>query len=53
VLCTGHSLGAGVATICGPWATLQWLDADVQVITFGSPGVGNQHFADVRHSQPP
>lgn len=27
---------------------MQWLDADVEVVTFGSPAVGNQQFADVR-----
>ena len=52
VICTGHSLGAGVASICGLWATLQWVEADVRVVTFGSPAVGNQAWVDVR-SQPP
>ncbi len=48
VICTGHSLGAALASICGLWSSLQWLDADVRVVTFGSPAVGNQEFANVR-----
>ena len=48
VVCTGHSLGAGVASICGLWASLQWVEADVRVVTFGSPAVGNQAWVDVR-----
>ena len=52
VICTGHSLGAGVASLCGLWATLQWVEADVRVVTFGSPAVGNQQFADVRAPLP-
>lgn len=28
--CVGHSLGAGLATICGPWAAEQWPTADVR-----------------------
>lgn len=28
--CIGHSLGAGLATICGPWAAEQWPTADVR-----------------------
>ncbi len=50
VICTGHSLGAALASLCGVWASLQWLDADVRVVTFGSPAVGNQEFANVRLS---
>ncbi|EIE24481.1 alpha/beta-hydrolase [Coccomyxa subellipsoidea C-169] len=46
VICTGHSLGAALASLCGVWASLQWLDADVRVVTFGSPAVGNQEFAN-------
>lgn len=48
VICTGHSLGAGIAPICGLWASLQWVEADVRVVTFGSPAVGNQAWVDVR-----
>jgi hypothetical protein len=45
VFVTGHSLGAAVATLIGPWAALQWPAADVRVSTFGSPQVGNLEFA--------
>ncbi|BDA42896.1 probable lipase at C-terminar half [Coccomyxa sp. Obi] len=46
VICTGHSLGAALASLCGVWSSLQWLDADVRVVTFGSPAVGNQEWVD-------
>ncbi|CAL8467464.1 g7002 [Coccomyxa elongata] len=46
VICTGHSLGAALASLCGVWSSLRWLDADVRVVTFGSPAVGNQEFAN-------
>lgn len=51
VLCSGHSLGAGLATLCGVWAALQWPATDVRVVTMGSPAVGNLEFARV--SRPP
>lgn len=44
----GHSLGAAVATLIGPWAALQWPAADVRVSTFGSPAVGNEAFTQVK-----
>ena len=47
VLCTGHSLGAGVASICGVWASAQWVGADIRVVTFGSPATGNEQWAEV------
>ena len=31
--CVGHSLGGGLATICGPWAAEQWPGADVRCIS--------------------
>lgn len=43
--CIGHSLGAGLATICGPWAAETWPASDVRVVNFGSPKAGNQEFA--------
>lgn len=43
--CIGHSLGGGLATICGPWAAETWPTADVRVISFGSPKAGNDEFA--------
>ena len=45
VECTGHSLGAGLATLCGVWATENWPQSDVRGVTFGSPKVGNSDFA--------
>ncbi len=49
---SGHSLGAGVASIAGVWAALQWPAADIQVVTFGSPMPGNAMFAEVRKFEP-
>lgn len=49
---SGHSLGAGVASIAGAWAALQWPAADIQVVTFGSPMPGNAMFAEVREFEP-
>ena len=43
--CIGHSLGGGIATLCGVWASETWPQADVRVVTFGSPKVGNSDFA--------
>ncbi|KAK9786889.1 hypothetical protein WJX73_001830 [Symbiochloris irregularis] len=43
--CIGHSLGGGVASLCGVWAAQTWPAADVRVVTFGSPKVGNQDWA--------
>ena len=36
---TGHSLGAGLASVGGPWFALQWPGADVNIVTFGEPMV--------------
>ncbi len=44
VLCCGHSLGGGLATIGSAWAALAYPDADIRCITFGSPRVGNRKF---------
>lgn len=43
--CTGHSLGGGLATICGVWAAMVWPQSDVRIVTFGSPKAGNSDFA--------
>ena len=36
MIITGHSLGAGVATVGAPWFALQWPDADIVSVTFGT-----------------
>ena len=38
--CVGHSLGGGLATICGPWAAQVWPSSDVRCaspLLFGNP----------------
>ncbi|KAJ6440028.1 lipase [Purpureocillium lavendulum] len=50
VVITGHSLGGAVATLAGAYLRRQGLAADVY--TFGSPRVGNDHFANWMTSQP-
>ena len=40
VICTGHSLGGALATLCAPWCAVEYPKADVRCITFGSPRVG-------------
>ena len=42
---TGHSLGAGVASLAAVWASMTWPTADVRLVTFGSPKVGNSDWA--------
>lgn len=44
ILCTGFSLGGGLATIAALWAALAVPTADVRCITFGAPRVGNSDF---------
>ncbi|KAJ3532827.1 hypothetical protein NM688_g7367 [Phlebia brevispora] len=48
VLCTGHSLGAAVATLDATMLRMQ-LPSDVEVdsVVFGLPRVGNQQFANM------
>ncbi|CAL8466758.1 g6294 [Coccomyxa elongata] len=41
VLCSGFSLGAALATLCAPWAQATFPNAEVQVVTAGSPRVFN------------
>ncbi|KAK9841859.1 hypothetical protein WJX81_007817 [Elliptochloris bilobata] len=41
VLCSGHSLGAALATLCGAWAKAIYPNAVVKVITSGSPRLFN------------
>lgn len=43
-MCTGHSLGGALATLCGIWAKTTWPFAHVKVVTAGSPRLGNAPF---------
>lgn len=49
VFLTGHSLGGALATICSLdlWVKLNVSRREIFVSTFGSPRVGNSHFAAV------
>nr|QOL01215.1 putative extracellular protein TR9_023 [Trebouxia lynnae] len=47
VIVTGHSLGAGVASLAAPWAALQWPGADIRCVTIGNPKPGNQAYSEV------
>ncbi|DBA97134.1 TPA: hypothetical protein ACH3X1_014902 [Trebouxia sp. C0004] len=44
VICTGHSLGGALATLGAAWSALEYPDADIRCITFGSPRVANKVF---------
>lgn len=35
VICSGHSLGAALASLCSVWASVQYPNADVQSVTIG------------------
>ena len=35
VVCSGHSLGAALASICAVWASVQYPNADVLSVTIG------------------
>lgn len=49
VMC-GHSLGGAAATVAAVWAKAQFGDAiTVEVVTLGSPRVGNAAFAALFH----
>ncbi|KAL0043790.1 hypothetical protein WJX82_000576 [Trebouxia sp. C0006] len=50
VLCCGHSLGGALATLGATWAALQYPQADIRCITFGSPRVGNKAFKRAFHT---
>jgi len=43
---TGHSLGAAQATLCALEISTTCVGADLNVITFGEPRVGNSEFRD-------
>jgi hypothetical protein len=47
IICTGHSLGGALATLCALWCTLTWPEASISCHTFGSPLVGNSDFVSV------
>ena len=44
VICTGHSLGGALATLCALDLQYNFPDKDVSCYTYGSPKVGNSHF---------
>jgi hypothetical protein len=46
IVCTGHSLGAGYATIMAPALAHLFSSIKVSCITFGSPRVGDQEFGE-------
>ncbi|EFN57857.1 hypothetical protein CHLNCDRAFT_143317 [Chlorella variabilis] len=46
VICVGEGPSGGLAVLCGPWAALQYPEANVDVVTFDTPFVGfNPQFA--------
>jgi hypothetical protein len=44
IVFTGHSLGGAIATIAGHFYAEKFPDCMVEVVTFGSPKVGNSEF---------
>lgn len=53
VLLTGHSLGAALSTLCALDLVEQKIAANVSVINFGNPRVGNDGFADYFNTRIP
>lgn len=48
VVCTGHSLGGGLSTLCALDIEENSLgDVETYCVTFGSPRVGGKHFANL------
>lgn len=45
ITCTGHSLGAGLATLCALDLQYNLPEKEISCYTYGSPRVGNKHFA--------
>ncbi|KAI5082439.1 hypothetical protein GOP47_0002182 [Adiantum capillus-veneris] len=46
VVCVGHSLGGGIATMCAMWCReIAFPHAHITCVTLGSPRVGNREFA--------
>jgi hypothetical protein len=46
IICTGHSLGAALATLCALDIQYNLPDKEVACYTYGSPKVGNKHFIE-------
>ncbi len=44
VVCIGHSLGGAVAELAALWITSRFPQADIRMVSFGSPRVGNKAF---------
>ena len=44
VVCIGHSLGGAVAELAALWITTRFPQADIRMVSFGSPRVGNKAF---------
>jgi predicted lipase len=51
LIITGHSIGAGIATLAG--AELRSMNYNADIYTYGSPRVGNTEFATFVMSQAP
>ena len=50
IIFSGHSLGGGLATIASVYYGLKYPDTIISCITFGSPRVGDQKFANIFNS---
>jgi triacylglycerol lipase len=53
VICTGHSLGGALATLCALDVQYNFPDRQVSCYTFGSPKVGNSFFKDSYNKRVP
>lgn len=53
IVCTGHSLGAALATLCALDIKFNLPDKDVDCYTYGSPKVGNKDFVDSYNKRVP
>lgn len=51
VICTGHSLGGALATLCALWFKRRQPKSLVYCVTFGSPRVGSSTFQDLYHKE--
>jgi len=50
IVTTGHSLGGGIATLAAPFLGEMLPSKTVECITFGSPRVGGEEFAQFYHT---